>query len=106
MHRSWCCSAGSHGGPGQCCGFAHIRRHNAAVEHFREKWNPVFRPKMRQCKDERAHMSALANHAFVKMNGLGNEIVVVDLRVPAGASAQGAVTPAEARAAAKPGGAP
>jgi diaminopimelate epimerase len=51
-------------------------------------------------------MSALANHAFVKMNGLGNEIVVVDLRVPAGASAQGAVTPAEARAAAKPGGAP
>ena len=25
-------------------------------------------------------MSALANHAFVKMNGLGNEIVVVDLR--------------------------
>ena len=25
-------------------------------------------------------MSALANHAFVKMNGLGNEIVVVDMR--------------------------
>src|SRR5262245_62005335 len=25
-------------------------------------------------------MSALANHPFVKMNGLGNEIVVVDLR--------------------------
>ena len=25
-------------------------------------------------------MSTLANHAFVKMNGLGNEIVVVDLR--------------------------
>ena len=25
-------------------------------------------------------MSALANHAFVKMNGIGNEIVVVDLR--------------------------
>lgn len=25
-------------------------------------------------------MSALANHAFVKMNGLGNEILVVDLR--------------------------
>ena len=23
-------------------------------------------------------MGALANHAFVKMNGLGNEIVVVD----------------------------
>jgi diaminopimelate epimerase len=46
-------------------------------------------------------MSALANHAFVKMNGLGNEIVVVDLR-----AAPGAVTAAEARAAAQPGGAP
>src|ERR1700686_3225358 len=46
-------------------------------------------------------MSALANHAFVKMNGLGNEIVVVDLR-----AAPGAITAAEARAAAQPGGAP
>jgi diaminopimelate epimerase len=46
-------------------------------------------------------MSALANHAFVKMNGLGNEIVVVDLR-----AAPGAVTPDDARAAAQPGGAP
>ena len=46
-------------------------------------------------------MSALANHAFVKMNGLGNEIVVVDMRAqPA------AITPAEARAVAKPDGAP
>jgi diaminopimelate epimerase len=38
-------------------------------------------------------MSALANHAFVKMNGLGNEILVVDLR-------DGAVAPTgeEARA--------
>ena len=25
-------------------------------------------------------MSALANHKFVKMNGIGNEIVVVDIR--------------------------
>ena len=25
-------------------------------------------------------MSALDNHPFVKMNGLGNEIVVVDMR--------------------------
>ena len=25
-------------------------------------------------------MSALANHSFSKMNGIGNEIVVVDLR--------------------------
>src|ERR1700676_1657822 len=46
-------------------------------------------------------MSALANHAFVKMSGLGTEIVVVDLR-----AARGAVTAAEARAAAQPGGAP
>ena len=30
-------------------------------------------------------MSALAGHAFVKMNGLGNEIVVVDMRARAGA---------------------
>jgi len=45
-------------------------------------------------------MSALANHPFVKMNGLGNEIVVVDMRatpVP--------ITEAEARAIAAPGGA-
>jgi diaminopimelate epimerase len=46
-------------------------------------------------------MPTLANHAFVKMNGLGNEIVVVDLRREAGA-----VTAAEARAAAQPNGAP
>jgi diaminopimelate epimerase len=52
-------------------------------------------------------MSALANHAFVKMNGLGNEIVVVDLRtVPTGAAPAAAVTPADARAAAQPAGAP
>jgi diaminopimelate epimerase len=54
-------------------------------------------------------MSALANHAFVKMNGLGNEIVVVDLRAPAGAAepgAAGAITAVDARAAAQPGGAP
>ncbi len=46
-------------------------------------------------------MSTLANHAFVKMNGLGNEIVVVDLRHEAAA-----ITAAEARAAAQPAGAP
>lgn len=46
-------------------------------------------------------MSALANHAFVKMNGLGNEIVVVDMRAkPAAISAD------DARAAAAPNGAP
>jgi diaminopimelate epimerase len=49
-------------------------------------------------------MSALANHAFVKMNGIGNEIVVVDLRAPPGAA--GAITAADARAAAQQGGAP
>ena len=30
-------------------------------------------------------MSALANHPFVKMNGVGNEIVVVDMRAQAAA---------------------
>jgi diaminopimelate epimerase len=45
-------------------------------------------------------MSTLANHAFIKMNGLGNEIVVVDMRGQAGA-----ITAAEARAAAQPDGA-
>src|SRR5262252_7227399 len=44
-------------------------------------------------------MSALADHPFVKMNGLGNEIVVVDLR-----AAPTVVTAADARAAARPGG--
>ena len=38
-------------------------------------------------------MSALANHAFAKMNGIGNEIVVVDLREP-----PATVTAEEARA--------
>jgi diaminopimelate epimerase len=46
-------------------------------------------------------MGALANQPFVKMNGIGNEIVVVDLR--AGAPA---IAPEEARAAASPAGAP
>jgi diaminopimelate epimerase len=40
-------------------------------------------------------MGALANHPFVKMNGLGNEIVVVDMR-----ATPAAILPAEARAAA------
>lgn len=46
-------------------------------------------------------MGALANQSFVKMNGIGNEIVVVDLR-----KAAVKITPDEARAAAQPGGAP
>jgi diaminopimelate epimerase len=46
-------------------------------------------------------MGALANQSFVKMNGIGNEIIVVDLR-----SRAAAITPEEARAAAGPNGAP
>jgi diaminopimelate epimerase len=46
-------------------------------------------------------MSALANHAFVKMNGLGNEIVVVDLR-----REPGVIGADEARAVAAPKGVP
>ena len=46
-------------------------------------------------------MSALANHAFAKMNGIGNEIVVVDLR-----DSPAAVTAEEARAVASPAGVP
>jgi diaminopimelate epimerase len=46
-------------------------------------------------------MAALTNQPFVKMNGIGNEIVVVDLRA-GGAK----IAPEEARAAASPGGAP
>jgi diaminopimelate epimerase len=46
-------------------------------------------------------MGALADHAFVKMNGIGNEIVVVDMRARGGT-----IKPEEARAAAAPGGAP
>ena len=42
-------------------------------------------------------MSALANHLFIKMNGLGNEIVVVDMRaIPE------PISTAEARAADPP----
>ena len=44
-------------------------------------------------------MSALANHAFAKMNGIGNEIVVVDMRDSAGP-----VTPDDARAVASANG--
>src|SRR5258707_12706777 len=46
-------------------------------------------------------MSALANHAFAKMNGIGNEIVVVDLR-----DQPAKVTAEEARAVASPQGVP
>jgi diaminopimelate epimerase len=46
-------------------------------------------------------MSALQNRPFVKMNGLGNEIVVLDLR-----AAPAPVTATEARAIARPGAVP
>jgi diaminopimelate epimerase len=48
-----------------------------------------------------AVMSALQNRPFVKMNGLGNEIVVLDLR-----TAPVPVSAAEARAIARPGAVP
>src|SRR6201994_3757754 len=44
-------------------------------------------------------MSALANHSYAKMNGAGNEIVVVDLR-----DRPGPVTADDARAVASPKG--
>ena len=50
-------------------------------------------------------MSALGGHAFVKMNGIGNEIVVVDMRDGAKANDL-PISAAEARAAARPEGAP
>ncbi len=46
--------------------------------------------------------SPLANHPFVKMNGIGNEIVVVDMR--GGKSGALPISAAEARAAASPEG--
>jgi diaminopimelate epimerase len=46
-------------------------------------------------------MSVLANHPFTKMNGLGNEIVVVDMRRRAGT-----ISAQDARAAAAPNGVP
>ncbi len=46
-------------------------------------------------------MSALANHSFVKMNGIGNEIVVVDLRDSALS-----ISAEDARAIAAPNGVP
>jgi diaminopimelate epimerase len=46
-------------------------------------------------------MSALANHPFIKMNGLGNEIVVVDMRPQTGA-----ISVEEARQIGQPGGVP
>jgi diaminopimelate epimerase len=49
-------------------------------------------------------MGVLANHPFVKMNGIGNEIVVVDLRADGKSPAR--IEADDARAAASPRGAP
>src|ERR1044072_8654786 len=46
-------------------------------------------------------MSALANHWFVKMNGLGNEILVLDMRAQSGM-----LGAADVRAVAQPKGVP
>src|SRR5438034_10238356 len=46
-------------------------------------------------------MSVLAHHPFIKMNGLGNEIVVVDMRAQTAT-----IAASEARAAAQSTGAP
>jgi len=52
-------------------------------------------------------LGVLSGHSFIKMNGLGNEIVVVDMRAqpsaPAGLrpAAQSSITPEEARAASR-----
>ena len=46
-------------------------------------------------------MSVLANRPFIKMSGLGNEIVVVDMR-----RQTGTIDAVDARAAARPDGAP
>jgi diaminopimelate epimerase len=54
-------------------------------------------------------LGALANQSFVKMNGIGNEIVVVDLRKGPALAADKItpqITEEEARAAAQPAGAP
>src|SRR5262249_20021194 len=46
-------------------------------------------------------MGTLANQAFVKMNGIGNQIVVVDMR-----AGGGTIEPDEARAVGRPEGVP
>jgi hypothetical protein len=35
-------------------GFDALSRAGGALEHFQEKWAPVFRQKMRQCENARA----------------------------------------------------
>ena len=81
-----------------------------AARRRRRKWGalataaqPILRwpgPRISPYKTQNAaEMSTLANRPFVKMNGLGNEIVVVDMR-PQG----GTISAAEARAVAQADG--
>jgi diaminopimelate epimerase len=75
-NRAFCLTPGR---AGQSAAFSHISPANKAI----------------------SNMSALANHPFVKMNGIGNEIVIVDMRhrpLPIAAE--------DARAVASPNGAP
>jgi diaminopimelate epimerase len=79
------------------------RGRNAPTGHASTPITTGERPPFRHIKiSKTGHlMTALANHAFVKMNGLGNEIVIVDMR-----RETGTIGAAEAREAAQPGGAP
>jgi hypothetical protein len=50
-----------------CGGAQSLAQLLGAVEHFQEKWNPVFRPKMRQCKDDGAvSVSGLVKSLWTK----------------------------------------
>src|SRR6202021_1962182 len=62
-------------------------------------WSPRRQQPYKTGTSREDFMSALANHAFAKMNGIGNEIVVVDLR-----DSPALVTSEEARAVASPAG--
>src|SRR5258707_12283398 len=52
------------------------RMRNERLEHFQEKWNPVFRPKMRQCKNARA----------VSASGLCETALMIEMEVHVGGS--------------------
>src|ERR1700676_3527059 len=50
-----------------------------ALEHFQEKWNPVFRPKMRQCKNAGAvSVSSLCETALAARERLADRIEAMD----------------------------
>src|SRR6185295_11218577 len=77
-----------------------IRQHWSAFYHG--LWPILVYSPYKPGKTRAKHdMGALANQSFVKMNGVGNEIVVVDLRARGGK-----IEADEARAAARPGGTP